>query len=111
MSRPILYLMLGYPGAGKTTTAKIIHELTGAVHLWADKIRNERFSEPTPSHAENLELYNYLNELTGELLATGQSVIFDTTFNFYKDRQHLREIASRYGAVTQLIWVRTPKEL
>lgn len=76
MKSPVLYLMLGYPGAGKTTTAKTIHELTGAVHLWADKIRNERYPHPTHSHKENIELYDYLNELTAELLATGQSVIF-----------------------------------
>lgn len=106
-----LYLMLGYPGAGKTTTAHAIHELTGAVHLWADKIRNERYPNPTHSHTENLELYDYLNEVTAELLATGQDVIFDTNFNFYKDREHLRQIAADHSATTQLIWVKTPKSL
>jgi predicted kinase len=108
--KPKLYLMLGYPGAGKTTTSRIIHELTGAVHLWADKIRNERYVNPTHSHEENLHLYDYLNELTAELLATGQDVIFDTNFNFYKDREYLRGIAARHGAETKLIWVQTPEE-
>lgn len=108
---PTLYLMLGYPGAGKTTAAKIIHELTGAVHLWADKIRNERYENPTHSHEENLHLYDYLNELTAELLATGQDVIFDTNFNFYKDREHLRKIAAQHGAETKLIWVQTPQSV
>lgn len=111
MTKPVLYLMLGYPGAGKTTAAKLVHKLTGAVHLWADKIRNERYPNPTHSHKENLELYDHLNELTGELLATGQSVIFDTGFNFYKDRQHLRQIATQHGAEVKLIWVRVDKSL
>lgn len=103
--------MLGYPGSGKTTTSRVLHDLTGAVHLWADKIRNERYAHPTHSHQENLELYEHLNELTAELLATGQSVIFDTGFNFYKDREYLRSIADKHDATVVLIWVQTPKDI
>lgn len=106
-----LFLMLGYPGSGKTTTAKVIHKLTGAVHLWADDIRREKFGEPTYTHQENLALYNYLNEVTGQVLHSGKSVIFDTNFNFYKDREHLRQIAEKAGAQTVVIWVTTPKEI
>ncbi len=111
MAKPTLYLMLGYPGAGKTTVSKLIHELTGAVHLWADQVRRERFGEPSYSRSENLRLYSHLNEMTAELLKSGQSVIFDTNFNFYKDRQNLRAIASNHNANCHLIWVRTPKEI
>lgn len=111
MQRPVLYLMLGYPGAGKTTTSQVIHELTGAVHLWADRIRNQRFPHPSHSHEENLTLYDYLNDMTGKLLAEGKSVIFDTGFNFYKDRQHLREIAAKHNAETLVVWVKTDKIL
>lgn len=111
MQKPTLYLMLGYPGAGKTTTAKHIHNLTGAVHLWADKFRRERFKKPTHTHKENLELYSHLNEVTAELLRAGNSVIFDTNFNFYKDREHLKQIASAHGAKTLLVWVKTPAEV
>lgn len=111
MTQPTLYLMLGFPGAGKTTTAKIIHQLTGAVHLWADRERHKRFATPTHSHDENLKLYGTLNREVEDLLAAGQSVIFDTNFNYYKDRQHMREIAARHNAKVKLIWVTTPKEL
>ncbi len=106
-----LFLMLGFPGAGKTTVSKMIEELTGAVHLWADHERRKRFGEPTHSHEENLKLYAELNTVTDGLLAEGKNVIFDTNFNFYRDRENLRKIAAKHGTHTILIWVRTPKEL
>lgn len=109
MSQAKLYLFIGFPGAGKTTVAKMIAETTGAVHLWADHERHEMFSEPTHSEQESLQLYDRLNERTEALLANGQSVIFDTNFNFYADRQKLREIAARHGAETVVIWMVTPE--
>ena len=111
MGKPVLYLMVGYPGAGKTTLAKIIAEATGAVHIWADKERHQMFKTPTHSHAESRKLYDHLNNIAAKLLAQGKSAIFDTNFNFYKDREHLRRIALKNGAETVLIWVTTPKEL
>lgn len=103
--------MLGYPGSGKTTTSKVIHELTGATHLWSDHERRKRFKYPTYTHDENLQLYSELNQLTDNLLRDGKSVVFDTNFNFYKDREKLRSIAAKHGADTRLIWVQTPKDV
>ncbi len=109
--KPVLYLMLGYPGAGKTTTAKVIAQITGAEHLWADQERRRKFDVPSYTHGENLKLYKELNLFADKMLAEGKSVIFDTNFNFHKDREHLREIATRHGADTKLIWVTTPKDI
>lgn len=97
--------MLGLPGAGKTTAAQVIHELTGAVHLWADRERREYFGQPTYSTSENEELYAYLNQRTADLLEGGYSVIFDTGFNYAKDRAALRDIADTVGADCVLLWV------
>lgn len=106
-----LYLMVGYPGSGKTTASRIIHKLTGAVHLWADHERNQMFPSPTHSHEENLKLYAELNQRAKQLLHEGKSVIFDTNFNFYRDREKLRTIAAEAGAQTVLVWITTPKDI
>ena len=107
MDKPKLYIFVGYPGAGKTTVAKLIADRTGAVHLWADAERHKLFDEPTHSEEESLQLYDELNRQTEQLLAEGKSVAFDTNFNFKADRDKLREIADKNGAETIVIWMTT----
>jgi predicted kinase len=111
MSKPKLYLFVGYPGAGKTSIARIISEETGAAHLWADQARREMFGEPRHTPAENAKLYDRLNQRTAGLLAQGKSVVFDTNFNFRRDRLHLGDIAKQNGADFAVIWVTTDKAL
>ena len=108
MTRPQLYLFVGYPGAGKTTASKMIEKLTGATHLWADHVRGQMFGKPLHSAVESHKLYEHLNQLTSELLTAGQSVIYDTNFNFQHDRQAMRQIAAAHGAEVILIWMTTP---
>jgi predicted kinase len=111
MIKPQLYLLVGYPGSGKTTVAKIIREACGAEHLWTDWERQAMFDHPTHSVEESRKLYAYLNTIAEQMLASGKSVIFDTSFNFAKDRDHLRRIAETQGAETTVVWVTTPQEL
>lgn len=111
MTKPRLYLFIGYPGAGKTTAARMIADTTGAVHLWADRERHQMFDQPTHSEQESLRLYDQLNQRTAQLLADGKSVVFDTNFNFYADRQKLRDIAKHQGAETVVIWMVTPEHI
>ncbi|HSX17696.1 MAG TPA: ATP-binding protein [Patescibacteria group bacterium] len=110
MNKPTLFLMVGFPGSGKTTAARIIHQLTQAEHLWADHERKKMFINPTHTHAENLKLYGVLNETASKMLESGKSVIFDTNFSFYKDREKLRQIAAKHGAHTVVVWVVTPRD-
>lgn len=110
MKRPILYLFIGYPGAGKTTVAKLLVVHTGGVHLWADHERRRMFIKPTHLNEESRQLYDQLNYQADQLLKDGKTVIFDTNFNFYKDREHLRRIAESRGAETKLIWVTTDRD-
>ncbi len=111
MNQSTLYLMLGYPGAGKTTTAKIIAELTGAVRLSSDELRQELFEQPTFSQTEHQRLYQELDARTEQLLSADKSVIYDANLNRYAHRQEKYQICERAGAKSLLVWLRTPKEI
>src|SRR5690606_3803030 len=109
--KPTLYLLMGLPGAGKTTAAKIIEDLTGAVRLSSDEARLMIWPEPTFSEAEHAELYGYLDEQTEQLLKSGRSVIYDANLNRFIHRQQKYDIAALTNAEVVLIVVRTPAEV
>jgi predicted kinase len=110
MGKHTLYLMLGYPGAGKTTIAKHIHELTGAVHLSSDELRLELFPQPTYSQEEHAAVYKALDQKTEALLAQGKSVIYDANLNRYQHRAEKYDICKKTGAKAVVIWVQVPKQ-
>lgn len=103
--------MLGYPGAGKTTTSKIIHELTGAVHLNSDEIRFELFPRPQFTEEEHAVLYKAIDRRTEDLLRAGSDVIYDANLNRYEHRQEKYDICDVIGAEAVLMWVQAPKDI
>ncbi len=102
---------MGLPGAGKTTLAKALQELTGAVRLTSDEHRLLIFPNPTFTQKEHNSLYAMLDHNTEHLLSSGNSVIYDANLNRYIHRHEKYEIAKKYGAEVVLWWVRTPAEL
>lgn len=111
MSKPILYMLLGYPGAGKTTTAKIIEKLTGAKRLTSDVERLKMFPDPHFSQSEHTKLYNRLDEQTTKFLSAGQSVIYDANLNRYTHRAEKYKICELSNAIPVLIWINTDRKL
>jgi len=104
-------MMLGYPGAGKTTTAKAIAEITGAEHYSSDLIRTELFPHPTFSQEEHDKLYAELDRRIEAALAAGKDVIYDANLNRLVHRQEKYDICKRTHAQSVLLWVKTPREL
>lgn len=111
MANPTLYLMLGYPGAGKTTVSEMISEVTGALHLNSDQFRLNMFKKPLDiSETEHENMYRMLDHMTEQALRSGKSVIYDANLNRYEHRQEKYDICKRTGATPKLIWVRTDPE-
>lgn len=106
-----LYMMLGYPGAGKTTTAGMLRSLTGAINLSSDAIRSEMFPKPVFSEEEHNKLYQYLDAETERLLGAGKDVIYDANLNRREHRTEKYAICERTNAEPVLLWLRTPRDV
>jgi predicted kinase len=111
MSKPTLFMMFGYPGAGKTTAATAIQKISGAEHLSSDALRLELFPKPTYTQTEHDAVYAELDKRTEALLKQGKSVIYDANLNRYQHRLEKYEICERVGAKPILLWVQAPKDL
>src|SRR6266568_9058324 len=106
-----LFMMLGLPGAGKTTTARLIADLTGAVRLSSDELRFRLIEAPTFSQAEHDVVYRTLDYLSELLLGKGVSVIYDANLNRFRHRQDKYAICEQAGAQAVLLWIKTPRDL
>lgn len=108
---PTLYMMLGYPGAGKTTTAEFIAKETGAIHLNSDRFRLHLYRQPKFTEEEHTIIYRALDYLTELLLTNGTSVIYDANLNRLVYRQAKYAIADRTNATAKLVWVKSDVEI
>lgn len=104
-------MMMGLPGAGKTTVAKIIEDLTGAIRLTSDEARLMLWEKPDFSEEEHQALYEYLDDQTHHMLAAGKSVVYDANLNRKVHRQEKYDLASKLGVSVVLCWVKTPREI
>lgn len=106
-----LFLMMGLPGAGKTTAAKLIEKITGAARLSSDEARLMLWPEPNFSEEEHQALYEYLDDQTKGLLQSGKSVVYDANLNRKIHRDEKYQLAKETGVEVVLCWVKIPREL
>lgn len=104
-------MLFGYPGSGKTTTAKILADLTGAVRLSSDEIRLEMFAKPRYTQAEHDVVYATINQRAEELLANGKDVIYDANLNRFVHRAEKYELCRVVGARPVLFWIQVPEDI
>lgn len=102
---------MGLPGAGKTTVAKILSDLTGAHRISSDEERIKMWQYPVFSEEEHQKLYEYLNSQTELLLKNGRSVVYDANLNRTVHRKEKYELAAKLSVQTILCWVQTPYNL
>lgn len=109
-SKPLLILLYGFPGAGKTYFARQLCEQIQAAHVQGDRIRSELFDQPRYDKEENNVVGQLMDYMTEEFLSAGLSVVYDVNAMRHTQRHALREMARRHKAQPLLIWLQIDPE-
>jgi predicted kinase len=103
-NKPLLILLYGFPGSGKTYFARQLCDHLQAAHVHGDRIRTELFEKPRYDREENEVIAHLMDYMSGEFLNAGMSVVYDTNVIRLSQRRMLRELGRKHGAQTVLIW-------
>jgi predicted kinase len=103
-TKPLLILLYGYPGSGKTFFARQLSDHLQAAHVHGDRIRGELFDNPRYDKEENDVIIQLMDYMTGEFLNAGLSVVYDVNAMRVSQRRLLRDLARKVHAVPLLIW-------
>ncbi len=108
--KPLLILLYGFPGAGKTYFARQLCNHLQAAHIQGDRIRGELFDKPQYDKEENQVVSQLMDYMTEEFLNAGLSVVYDTNAMRLTQRRALRELARKAKAQHLLLWLQIDHE-
>ncbi len=107
MHQPILFLVCGIPGAGKTTFAKVLEQKHNALRLcpdeWMADLGVDLFDE---SFRDRLE--KRLMKLAKTVLQQGSHVVIEFGSWAKEERLTLLKLAREAGAEAHLYWLDAP---
>jgi predicted kinase len=110
MCHAIVYLIVGLPGAGKTTHAKELEISASALRLTPDEWQIALFGDQNPPDKRDL-VEGKLIELGMRTAELGTNVVFDFGFWGKDERSALRWIAGTIGVRSQVVYLPiTPEE-
>jgi predicted kinase len=102
-----LHLVCGLPGAGKTTRARQIIEGAKAIHLSPDEwIIGLGIS--LVDYAFRFKLHDRMLVHAGEILRCGVSTVLEFGSWSREERERIRQVAVREGAMTELHFLDAP---
>ncbi len=107
----MLILIAGLPGTGKTTIAKAFAQKYGAVHFISDHIRRELGLWGSYRPEDKARVYEELFKRTRDALASGKTVVVDSTFYRAELRQPFVELAENQGVEIKWVLATAPEKI
>lgn len=107
LTRPLVMMVIGIPGAGKSFFARQFSDTFNAPVVSYDQLRYSIFEQPTYARAEESILQDLADYQIGELLKTHKTFIIDGGMNAKVDRMRIEKMARAADYGTLIIWVQT----
>ncbi len=120
---PLLILICGVSGSGKTWLAQRLAPRLGAVHVRSDVERKRigglaelsrsgsALEQGLYSTESSRQVYERLRQCAADVLASGYSVIVDATFQRREERAQLRAVAVQCAAAMHVILCHAPRRV
>lgn len=95
--RPILVVLCGLPGVGKSTFARQLAACAPVAVVGSDEVRKTLFPQPQYSGGEHARVFGAVHTVLAELLRRRISAVFDATNLYERDRRKAYRIARSIG--------------
>lgn len=109
MDRPILVMIVGLVGSGKSTYAKQLAEEMPATVFSSDELREEMFGN-VDNQENNQKLFQELHKRIKECLKSGNNAIYDATNISSKRRRALLSELKNIDCIKKCVIMATPYE-
>ena len=107
LARPLLILVIGLPGAGKSFFARHFSDTFGAPLVSSDELQFELFDPPKFTPVEYGLVRRLAERQLVQLTKTRTSVLVDGICNTRQERQQLEKLAAAHDYDTLVVWVQT----
>jgi predicted kinase len=108
---PILIVIFGLPGTGKTTFATVLSNQLGIKHFNTDILRSLSGKSQQYNEENKAFIYDEILHLTRLEFEKGKSVIVDATFYKKKLRERFKVLAQEYDVTMKWIEVCAGEEV